>query len=108
MHHLLGAAVVACAALSAGVEARMLRWEADANDMHWLPPRETAGLQHQLGGGTSPMPTPAPLPPRQLLEKRSGTNNTCAYVSGSFGMKARDLARRVRRPWNPLLTGTIL
>ncbi|KLU88422.1 hypothetical protein MAPG_07407 [Magnaporthiopsis poae ATCC 64411] len=84
MHHLLGAAVVACAAFSAGVEAKVLRWEADANDMNWLPPRETAGLQHQLGGGTSPVPTPAPVLPRELLQKRSGTNNTCAYVSGSL------------------------
>lgn len=85
MHHILGVAAVACAALSAGVDARMLRWEADPNDAHWLPPRETMAVQALLGGGgVSPMPTAPPLlPPRELLDKRSGTNNTCAFVSGS-------------------------
>ncbi|KAL8392738.1 hypothetical protein RB595_002795 [Gaeumannomyces hyphopodioides] len=85
MHHLLGAAAVACAALSVSVDARMLRWEADPNDAHWLPPRETMAVQALLGGGgVSPMPTAPPLlPPRELLDKRSGTNNTCAFVSGS-------------------------
>ncbi|EJT80467.1 hypothetical protein GGTG_00466 [Gaeumannomyces tritici R3-111a-1] len=85
MRHLLGAAAVACAALSAVVDARLLRWEADPNEGHWLPARETMAVQALLGGGdVSPMPTAAPLlPPRELLDKRSGTNNTCAFVSGS-------------------------
>ena len=94
MKHLLGVAAVGC--VLQGASAKSFKWSRDGSEKQWLPARETLAVMPALGGFT-PLPTQAPVAPKNLKGKRSSTDNTCAYVDGDTGK----WAIRVKRLWPP-------
>lgn len=81
MKRAFGLAALSCALQ--GIEAGSFKWNRNADVRDWTPAQETLGVMPLLG--MSPMPTEPPSMPDRALEKRSVTDNTCAYVDGNEG-----------------------
>lgn len=76
------------------------KWSQDKHVRNWQPAKETPdfGVLPQLGiWNAHPEPTAAPVLDDAVLRKRSSTDNTCAYVSGSSGRHSSQLQDAVSR-----------
>ncbi len=76
--------IVVAVGCAAGVAAAQgaFAWSQERHIREWHPARQTAELGYQPWIGALPFPTQAPVVDVRELQARSGTDNTCAYISG--------------------------
>jgi hypothetical protein len=85
MKSVLGLAAIGCSI--ALVEAGSFKWNANNGERRWAPAYETLGVMPLLG--SSPAPTSPPNLAEARHNKRTTTDNTCAYISGDPGELSR-------------------
>lgn len=85
MGHFLGLAAIGCSI--AFVEAGSFKWNANDGERNWAPAYPTLGVMPLLG--LSPAPTSPPSLAEARHNKRSATDNTCAYISGDQGKSGK-------------------